>query len=196
MCATTEYIMVRWLYSFLCSLHYPMSLCRCAWKFQNTCQVHFVECLSKIKGMLSIIFHAIYRAVCVQFTYISCDYFKNTCILFYYHPHSVSTWRDSCVRVYAPLTLASPLTKKQNRTRGTQLHLNQAGGIWIDAWVCLHYWVVIWVAGWSNFHLHCAVYGVCHRQNSYGLKVVFCLRHFTAFHYHHCARLLTGIEYI
>ena len=26
----------------------------------------------------------------------------------------------------------------------------------------------------------------------YGLKVIFCFRHFTAFHYHHCARLLTG----
>ena len=48
----------------------------------------------------------------------------------------------------------------------------------------------------SNFHLYCAVYGVCHRQNTYGLKVVFCFRHFTAFHCHHCARLLTGTEYI
>ena len=30
-------------------------------------------------------------------------------------PHSVSTRRDSCVRVYAPLTLASPLTKKKKK---------------------------------------------------------------------------------
>ena len=30
----------------------------------------------------------------------------------------------------------------------------------------------------------------------YGLKVVFCFRHFTAFHYHHYTRLLTGTEYI
>ena len=37
---------------------------------------------------------------------------------------------------------------------------------------------------------------MCHRQNTYGPKVVFCLRHFTAIHYHHCARLLTGTEYI
>ena len=29
----------------------------------------------------------------------------------------------------------------------------------------------------------------------YGLKVVFCFRHFTAFHYHHYARLLTATEY-
>ena len=33
-------------------------------------------------------------------------------------PHSVSTWRDPCVRVYAPLTLASPLTKNTKSNRG------------------------------------------------------------------------------
>ena len=43
-------------------------------------------------------------------------------------------------------------------------------GIWIDAWVCLHYWVVIWVAGESNFHLYCTVYGVCHRQNAMAVR--------------------------
>ena len=32
--------------------------------------------------------------------------------------HSVSTRRDPCVRVYAPLTLVSPLTRKQNSNRG------------------------------------------------------------------------------
>ena len=30
----------------------------------------------------------------------------------------------------------------------------------------------------------------------YGLKVVFCLRHFTAFHYHHHTRLLMSIDCI
>ena len=55
-------------------------------------------------------------------------------------PHSVSTWGDSCVRVYAPLTLASLLTKKLNRTGGTQLsNWTKRGGIWTAAWVCLHY---------------------------------------------------------
>ena len=51
-------------------------------------------------------------------------------------PHSVKTWRDSCVRVYAPLTLASPLTKKTNKIEqgDPDLHLNQ-GGIWTDAWL-------------------------------------------------------------
>ena len=33
-------------------------------------------------------------------------------------PHSFSTKRDPCVRVYSPLTLASPLTKKTKSNRG------------------------------------------------------------------------------
>ena len=33
-------------------------------------------------------------------------------------------------------------------------------------WHCLHYWVVIWVAGLFNFHLNRTVYGVCHNQNT------------------------------
>ena len=40
------------------------------------------------------------------------------------------------------------------------------GGIWTEAWVCLHYWVEIWVAGYLNFPLYCTVYGVCHRQDT------------------------------
>ena len=30
----------------------------------------------------------------------------------------------------------------------------------------------------------------------YSLKVVFCLRHFTASHYHHYASMLTGVEHM
>ena len=37
---------------------------------------------------------------------------------------------------------------KQYRTGVTQLCTwTKRGGIWTDTWVCLHYWVVIWVAG-------------------------------------------------
>ena len=61
-------------------------------------------------------------------------------------------------------------------------------------WVCLHCWVVIWVAGYCNPPLYCTVFGVCHGQDTYGLKVVFCFRHFTASHYHHYARVPTGVE--
>ena len=45
-------------------------------------------------------------------------------------PHSVSTWRDSCIRVHAPLPLAFPVTKKQNRTGVTKLSTwTKRGGI-------------------------------------------------------------------
>ena len=82
-------------------------------------------------------------------------------------PHSVSTRWDPCVRVCAPLKMASPLTRKQNRTGVTWLS-NWAnwGGIWTDAWVCLHYWVITWVAGYFHSPLYCTVYGVCHRQDT------------------------------
>ena len=44
-------------------------------------------------------------------------------------PHSVSPRRDPCVRICAPLTLASPLTRKQYRTGGDPtLHLSQVRG--------------------------------------------------------------------
>ena len=46
------------------------------------------------------------------------------------------------------------------------LHLSQVRGYWTDAWVCLHYWVVILVTGHLNPPLYCTVYGVCHRQNT------------------------------
>ena len=52
-------------------------------------------------------------------TWFSLVYFSVEVCLGGVCPHSVSTRRDSCIRVYAPLTLASPLTKKKNRTWGT-----------------------------------------------------------------------------
>ena len=43
-------------------------------------------------------------------------------------PHSVSTRRDPCIRVYVPLTLPTPLTRKQNRRGDRALYLSQARG--------------------------------------------------------------------
>ena len=47
-------------------------------------------------------------------------------------PNSVNTRRDPCVRVYAPLTLASPSRENKIRTGVTRLYLIQAMGhlIW------------------------------------------------------------------
>ena len=38
-----------------------------------------IECVSKIRLVLSIIFHAIYGAVCIQLTHFSYDDCENTC---------------------------------------------------------------------------------------------------------------------
>ena len=86
-------------------------------------------------------------------------------------PRSVSTRRDPCLRVNAPLMLPlppppppptppppppthpphhhhhPPPTRKENQTGVTRLSTcTKRGGIWTDAWVCLHHWVIIWVA--------------------------------------------------
>ena len=74
-------------------------------------------------------------------------YFSVEMCLVCVFPHSVSTRRDPCVRVYAHLTLAPTSRENKIRTGVTRLYLIQARGIWTDVWVCLHNWVVIWVAG-------------------------------------------------
>ena len=43
------------------------------------------ECVSRIKSILSVIFHAIYGAVCIQLTHLSYDDYENACTLSYYH---------------------------------------------------------------------------------------------------------------
>ena len=47
--------------------------------------MYFVECVSKIKHILSIIHYTIYGAVCFQFTHFSCDDWENIYTLSYYH---------------------------------------------------------------------------------------------------------------
>ena len=38
--------------------------------FLNICQVHSVEYVSKSNSVLSVIFHAIYGAICIQLTHL------------------------------------------------------------------------------------------------------------------------------
>ena len=40
-----------------------------------------LECVYKIKSILSTIFHAIYGAVCIQLIHFSCDDFENTYLI-------------------------------------------------------------------------------------------------------------------
>ena len=60
-------------------------------------------------------------------------------------PHSVSTWRDSCVRVYAPLTLAPPHEKQNKIEQGDP---GKPG-------IC--------------FHHYCAVYDECKYSDTFWL---------------------------
>ena len=64
-------IIARWSYSFVFTLHFLifgiMHAYRKVLNFRNVCQVHSVECVSKIKSILSIIFHAIYAAAWFSF---------------------------------------------------------------------------------------------------------------------------------
>ena len=45
----------------------------------------FVECVSKIRHILSVIHYTIRRAVCFQFTHFPCDDRQNIYALSYYH---------------------------------------------------------------------------------------------------------------
>ena len=42
-------------------------------EFINACQIYFVECVSKIKHIFSVIQKTIYGVVCFQFIHFSCD---------------------------------------------------------------------------------------------------------------------------
>ena len=59
---------------------------------QNACQIHFVECVSKSKHIISVIHYAICRAVCFQFTHFHCDDWENIYTLFYYH-HQIGSMK-------------------------------------------------------------------------------------------------------
>ena len=92
-------------------------------------------------------------------------------------PHSVSTRQDSCVRIYTPL---KPSEGAFELTHGSACIIEWSSGL-PDSLISTY------IAQFMGFVLG---------RIRYELKVVFCFIHITAFHYHHCARQLTGTEYI
>ena len=66
-----------------------ISLCKLIWRHwtYNACQIYFVECVSKIKHILSVIHYTICGTVCFQFTNFPCDDWENIYILYmsYFH---------------------------------------------------------------------------------------------------------------
>ena len=93
-------------------------------------------------------------------------------------PHSVSIWSGPCVRACVPLmNCPPPYEKKNNIVQGVTRFSTWAkrGSIWTDARVCLHYWLVIWDAGYCNSTptpLYCTVVGVCHGQDTWPYSVL------------------------
>ena len=67
------YVLVCRSYSFVCTLHHLITIIMQTYlqtvNLYNACQICFVECVSKIKHIFSVIHYTIYGAVCFQFTH-------------------------------------------------------------------------------------------------------------------------------
>ena len=67
--------------SFVCTLHHLIIIIVQTYlrtlNLRNACQIYFVECVSKIKHIFSVIHYTIYGAVCFQFTHFPCDGWEN-----------------------------------------------------------------------------------------------------------------------
>ena len=83
------YVLACRLYSFVCTVHHLIIVIvqtyRKALNLQNACQIYFVECVSKIKHILSVIHYTICGTVCFQFTHFLSDDLDNIYTLSYYH---------------------------------------------------------------------------------------------------------------
>ena len=76
-------------YSFIFTLHHLIIIIVQTYlktlNLANVCQIYFVECVSKIRHILSVIHYTICGAVCFQFTHFPCDDWDNIYTLSYYH---------------------------------------------------------------------------------------------------------------
>ena len=74
-------------YSFVCTAHHLIIIIVQTylnnWTYKMP--VRFVECVSKIKHILFVIYYTICGAVCFQFTHFCCDDWENIYTLSYYH---------------------------------------------------------------------------------------------------------------
>ena len=83
------YVLACRSYSFLCIVHHLIIIIvqtyLKALNLKNACQIYFVQCVSKIKHILSVIYFTVCWAVCFQFTHFSCDDGENIYPSSYYH---------------------------------------------------------------------------------------------------------------
>ena len=79
------YVLACRSYSFVCTLHHIIIIIVQTYlktlNLLNACQIYFVECVSKIKHITSVIHYAICEAVRFQFTHFPCDDWENIYIL-------------------------------------------------------------------------------------------------------------------
>ena len=64
-------------------------------RINNACQVFSVECVSKMKSILSLY----YRGLCFRLTHFSCDDFDNMSTLSYFHPQIGSMNTEPLFRI-------------------------------------------------------------------------------------------------
>ena len=76
-------------YPFVCTLHHLIIIIVQTYlktlNLWNACQIYFVECVSMIRHILSVIHYTIRGAVCFQFTHFPCDDWENKYTLSYHH---------------------------------------------------------------------------------------------------------------
>ena len=83
-------------YSFVCTVHHLIIIIvqtyLKALHILNACQIYFVECVGKIKQILSVIHYIICGAVCFQFTHFPCADWDNIYIYtLSYHDHQIES---------------------------------------------------------------------------------------------------------
>ena len=104
--------------SVVCTLHHLIIIIvqtyRKTLNLKNACQTYFVECVSKIKHIFSVIHYTIYGAVCFQFIHFSCDEWDNIHFILlsssnyhhqnmnYYPLFRVRSWKNGmrCMSLY------------------------------------------------------------------------------------------------
>ena len=76
------------IFLFFCTVHHLIIIIVQTYlkasNLYNSCQIYFVECVSKIKHILSIIHYTLCGAVCFQFIHFPCDDWENIYIYTYF----------------------------------------------------------------------------------------------------------------
>ena len=110
-------------------------------KYSNVFQVHSVECVFKIKPILSIMFYAMYGAVYIPITHYPSEDWDNKCTLSDHH-HKVwiiflclESWNNgmSCMSFYVLLKNTSEAGHSQAKHLSLPNYLKQS-----DQWFRIH----------------------------------------------------------